>query len=301
MSDQIRKRVTELPAVIVGLHHFLDPFQAQGILIWKPLCIQNFIRWHSFINQSVIVSLLFHIRTLQYFQKTKLQLLRFQCINIIKGFSKAFIIFIRQSCDQIQVLMYITIRIDSPYHFCNLFKFHCPVNLTYRIQVGRLHTDFQLDQPWPHGFYQFHFFFIQKVCRNLKMEIGNAVIMLFDITPDCHGVIMFAVKCTVYKFNLRYFMIDKKLQFFFYQFQITEPQTLIYRRKTITARKWTSTACLIINNLMFKKLHVLIYKRNLTQIHGLAPFIFHNLPGLFPVYDSFHILKSVRCLLLIKV
>ena len=96
-------------------------------------------------------------------------------------------------------------------------------------------------------------------------------------------------------------MIDKKLQFFFYQFQITEPQTLIYRRKTIAARKRTASACLIINNLMFKKLHVLIYKRNLTQLHGLAPFIFHNLPGLFPVYDSFHILKSVRCLLLIKV
>ena len=235
MSDQIRKRVTELPAVIVGLHHFLDPFQAQGILIWKPLCIQNFIRWHSFINQSVIVSLLFHIRTLQYFQKTKLQLLRFQCINIIKGFSKAFIIFIRQSCDQIQVLMYITIRIDSPYHFCNLFKFHCPVNLTYRIQVGRLHTDFQLDQSRAHSAHQLQFILPDQVCGNLKMEVGDSIVVILYVLPDGHRMVMLAVKCTVYKFNLRYFMIDKKLQFFFYQFQITEPQTLIYRRKTITA------------------------------------------------------------------
>ena len=68
----------------------------------------------------------------------------------------------------------------------------------------------------------------------------------------------------VHKFDLWNFIINKKLQFFFYKFNIPEPELLIYGRKTVTAGKWTSPAALIINNAVFKLRKVAVCKRNFT-------------------------------------
>ena len=75
---------------------------------------------------------------------------------------------------------------------------------------------------------------------------------------------MFTVEGTVHKFDLWNFIINKKLQFFFYKFNIPEPELLIYGRKTVTAGKWTSPAALIINNAVFKLRKVAVCKRNFT-------------------------------------
>ena len=96
------------------------------------------------------------------------------------------------------------------------------------------------------------------------MEVRDPVVMLCNIPPDCHGVVMFTVKGTIYKFHLRDLIINKKLQFFFYKFNIPEPELLIYGRKTVTAGKWTSPAALIINNAVFKLRKVAVCKRNFT-------------------------------------
>ena len=43
------------------------------------------------------------------------------------------------------------------------------------------------------------------------MKIRNSIIVFFQIFPYCQCMVMLAVKCTVYKFNLRNFMIQEKL------------------------------------------------------------------------------------------
>ncbi len=55
------------------------------------------------------------------------------------------------------------------------------------------------------------------------MKICDSFIMLLYILPDRHRMVMPTVKRPVHKFHLRYFMIDKKLKFFFYEFYLPEP------------------------------------------------------------------------------
>ena len=67
------------------------------------------------------------------------------------------------------------------------------------------------------------------------MKIRDAIVVFFDIIPDCHAVPVIAVKRPVYKFDLRHFMIQEKLQFLLYQLHASKPHPLIDRRKAVTA------------------------------------------------------------------
>ena len=96
------------------------------------------------------------------------------------------------------------------------------------------------------------------------MKICHTIVMFQNIFPDSHDVFVFAVKCTVYKFHLWNFVIQKKLQFFFYQFQITESEFFIYRRQAVTTRKRAASAALIINDTILKLLKMLVNKWDLT-------------------------------------
>lgn len=87
--------------------------------------------------------------------------------------------------------------------------------------------------------------------------------MLHDIFPDSQGMAVAAVKSPVHKLDPRHFPVDEKLQFFFYQVKIPEPEFLINRRKAVTTGKGTSPAGFIIQDLMGRQLHFFIYKRNL--------------------------------------
>ena len=55
-------------------------------------------------------------------------------------------------------------------------------------------------------------------------------------------MIVAAVKCTVHKFHLRDFMVNKKLQFFFHHADVPEPKALVYRGQAVTARKRAPSA-----------------------------------------------------------
>ena len=94
------------------------------------------------------------------------------------------------------------------------------------------------------------------------MKIGNSVIMLCNIGPDGHGMVMLAVKGPVYKFHLRHLVIQEKLQFLFHQLQITESQLFIHGRKTVAAGKRTASAAFIIYDAVLKFLQILIGKGN---------------------------------------
>ena len=193
-----------------------------------------------------------------------------QCINIIKGLLKSLIIFKRQSRDQIQMLMNI---------FTGFYPIHCPVhflqthgtmNLTNRISVGGLHPDLKLDQSRTHIRDQLQFVFSEQIRRNLKMKIRNAVIMFLNIFPDSHGMLMLTVKSTIYKFYLRHFSINKKLQFFVYKRQTAKPQLFVHGGQTVTAVKRTSTAGFIINDPVFKVLQIRITKRKFIHRKQIA-------------------------------
>ena len=258
------KGVFELTTIIIHFHHTFHHFQPQNLPVGQPGCGKHLIRFPVFVKDLIFSGHLHHMRTLQHFQKTKLKLLRPQCIDIAERLVEAFISLIGKSCDQIQMLVDISKAVDLLYDSFQFFKIHGSPNSFDGLRIGGLYPDLQLDQARAHGFHQSQFLLTEKVRGNFKMEVRDPVVMLCNIPPDCHGVVMFTVEGTVHKFDLWNFIINKKLQFFFYKFNIPEPELLIYGRKTVTAGKWTSPAALIINNAVFKLRKVAVCKRNFT-------------------------------------
>ena len=122
------------------------------------------------------------------------------------------------------------------------------------------------------------------------MKIGDSFIMGLNIAPDSHGMLFVAVKGTVHELHLGHLMINKKLQFFFHKGHIPQPHFLIYRRQAVAAGKGTSSAGLIINDLILEILHLLIDERHFVQIHYFTPPIIHQ-QSAFPVNNPPDILK----------
>lgn len=90
------------------------------------------------------------------------------------------------------------------------------------------------------------------------MEIRNSIIVLLNIFPDFHCVLMITVKGSVNKFHLRNLLIKEKLQLLLHQCQISQAYLFVNRGQTVTAPKRTSAAGFIINDPIGKILHILI-------------------------------------------
>ena len=131
-------------------------------------------------------------------------------------------------------------------------QIHRAADFTDRRHMRGLDADFQLHQAWAQGRQQYKLFFRQQIGGNLKMEVGNAIVMVFDILPDCHCVSMATIKGTVYKFYLRHSMIQEKLQFFPHQGKGTETQAFLYGRQAIAAGKGAAAAGLVVDDTVFK-------------------------------------------------
>ena len=129
----------------------------------------------------------------------------------------------------------------------------------------------KLNQTGAHFCQKRQLFSVQQICRDLKMEIRNSIIVLLNIFPDFHCVLMITVEGSVNKFHLRNLMIYKKLQFLFHKLRIPEAKLLFHRGKTVTAGKRTATARLIINDAVLKFFQVCIGKIHLGQIHNRTP------------------------------
>ena len=184
-----------------------------------------------------------------------------QCINVIKRLLESLIILKRQSRDQIQMLMNIFAGFYPIHCTIYLLQTHGTMNLTDRIPICGLHPDLKLDQSRAHIRNQLQFVFPKQIRGNFKMKIRNAVIMFLYVLPDSHGMLMLTVKGTIYKFHLRYFCINKKLQFLVYQRQTTKTQFFVHGRQTVTTGKRTSTAGFIINDPVFKLFQIRVAKR----------------------------------------
>ena len=173
------------------------------------------------------------MRTFEHLEKTKLELLRFQCIHIIKRMPETVIVLIRKSGDQVQMLMNISKAVDPLHNSFQFPEIHGSVDCLNCVRICGLYSDFKLDQPGTHSGHFLQFFFSQQICGNLKVEIRHSIIMLINVLPDCHCMVMFTVKSTVYKLHLRNLIIYEKLQLFLHHLRISETQLLINGRKTI--------------------------------------------------------------------
>ena len=160
------------------------------------------------------------------------------------------------------MLMDISAGADFAYNPCNFGKFHRSPDFLDRPFIRRLHADLELDQSRAHRADQTDLFFIEKIRRHLKMKISRSVVMFREIFPDRHRMIVAAVERPVHKLHLRYFSVNKKLQFPLHKLRITEPQTFVDRRETVTAGKRASPAGFIIDDLMLKRIHILVDERN---------------------------------------
>ena len=125
------------------------------------------------------------------------------------------------------------------------------------------------------------------------MEIRNSIIMLLNILPDFHRMLMITVKGSVNKFHLRNLVVEEKLQFLLYQRQISQAYPFVNRGQTVTAPKRTSSAGFIINDPIGKILHILIKKRDLTDIGQRALPCPYKLPGnRIPVNNTCNTVQS---------
>ena len=112
--------------------------------------------------------------------------------------------------------------------------------------IHRLNTDFQLCQSRAETVQERNLFFLQNICGNFKMEICDAIVMFLNILPYCHCMGMATVKSPVYKFYLFYLMIQEKLQFLFYDINVTQPYALIHGGQAVAAAKRAAPAGLVI-------------------------------------------------------
>ena len=282
------QQTVKLIAVVINLHHFLHAFQTQHILVRKPSRRQHLVGLLFLIKALVIRRMLRHIRSAEHLQKSQLQLLRLQPVDIRKRPPETVIILKWQSGDQIQMLMNVSPFLNFTDDERYLFKIHFSVNFPDRIQIGGLDSDFQLDQSRSHPSKQLQLLRRDQIRRDLKMEICLLIVMLRQILPDLHRMVFSAVEGSVHKFHLRHFMIQEELQLLFHQFHGAESQPLVNRRQTVTAGKRAAAAGFIIDDTIGKILQILIGKRHLAQIHHFPPGIFMDRSVCIPPGDSRH-------------
>ena len=59
------------------------------------------------------------------------------------------------------------------------------------------------------------------------MEVGYAVIVVHNILPYRHGMILFAVEGAVYEFNLRHIIIEEKPKLSLNSVDVKKPQLFV--------------------------------------------------------------------------
>ena len=163
------------------------------------------------MHDPVFLCFFFHQGALEHLEETKLELIRFHPVHIIKRTVESIIILIRKSCDQIQVLVDVSKAVHLRNTSLQFVKIHMSVDRMNGVRICGLYTDLKLDKSGTHPAHKLHFFVPEKVCRNFKMKIRDPIVMLQDIFPDRHCVLVLTVKRTVHKLDLRHPVIQEKL------------------------------------------------------------------------------------------
>ena len=147
----------------------------------------------------------------------------------------------------VPALLYIRNNTFQPVHIHNT-----PYGFQ-RLRIYCLDSDFQLCQSGAKGIQQLYLVLSKNIRRNFKMKICDTIVVILDILPDGHSMLVITVKSPVDKLDLFHPIIQEKLQFLFYDTNVTQTHCLIDRRKAITAPVWASPAGLIINNFILKR------------------------------------------------
>ena len=258
-------RIAVLKAVVIDLQHLLDLLETKQLAARDPPRLKHLIRRRTAVNDAILLRTQIHLRALQYLEKAKLQLLRIQRIHRIKRMPEALKILIRKTRDQIQMLMDVVRSLHTVHVLRNLLKRCSPVDCRKRIPVDCLHTDLQLQKPRPQCPKQLQFLFIQKIRRDLTVKIRDSIVMIPQKTPQLQRPRMAAVEGAVHKFYLFYAFVQKILKFLLYKVKTAVPHPFIDGRQAVAARKWTATACLVINDAVLKLLQIPVNKRQLIQ------------------------------------
>ena len=135
---------------------------------------------------------------------------------------------------------------------CQFLQVHGAPDCLNGIRIGGLDPDLKLNKPRSECLQQFKILLPQKITADLKVKVGNTIIMLSNISPDLIGIIPVAVECTVHKLYLRHLSLNKKVQFFLRLFHTLDPDGTLDRGKTVTARKRAATDALIIQDLILQ-------------------------------------------------
>ena len=101
------------------------------------------------------------------------------------------------------------------------------MNLPERGRIGALDSDLQLDQSRTHPGQKRQLLLVQQIRPDLKMEISDAVVMIQNIGPHCHGVGSAAVEGTVHKLHLGYLPVKEELQLSLHHRQTPESHRLV--------------------------------------------------------------------------
>ena len=211
---------------------------------------------------------------LQHLQKAQLQLIRPAGINIIEGALKAFHVLQRKPGDQIQVDVDVPPFPDFSHNFLQPLPVSHAPDLLQGIRISGLHADFQLYQAGTKAAKQRQLFLCQNIRRDLKMEIGDTVVMLPDIAPDFHGMGMAAVKGTVHKLDLRYLFVQEKLKLLLDQFHIPKTHRFVNGGQTIAAPVRAAAAGFVIDDAILKigdSILLPVKEGNLIESHSLPP------------------------------
>ena len=163
-----------------------------------------------------------------------------------------------QSGDQIQMNVDIMPCVDLLHDLPEKPDIHMPVDLPYRFLIGRLYADLKLYSARSELIQKPDLLLIQNISGDLKMEIGDAIVMRKQIFPDLHGMFFITVKGTVYEFYLCHLLIKEKLQFTLHNGKIPQPDLLIDGRQAVAAAERTAAARLIIQDLVFKLFQIVI-------------------------------------------
>ena len=275
----------KLGAVVIQLHHFLHPLQRQDIRIGNPAGKKHLIGRKIRVRDSVFCRFFVHMGPLQHLQEAQLQLIRPAGINIIEGALKALHVLQRKPGDQIQVDVDVPPFPDFSHNFLQPLPVSHAPDLLQGIRISGLHADFQLYQAGTKAAKQRQLFLCQNIRRDLKMEIGDTVVMLPDIAPDFHGMGMAAVKGAVHKLDLRHLFVQEKLKLLLDQFHIPKTHRFVNGGQTIAAPVRAAAAGFVIDDAILKigdLLSLFIKEGNLIQRHGLPfrrPFHHAARPG----------------------
>ena len=79
------------------------------------------------------------------------------------------------------------------------------------VRIGGLNADLELEQSAPYRGEKVDHLLVDQMGGQLKVEIGDAVVMFCQILPDGHGVLLGAVEGAVHKLDLVDFGIEKAL------------------------------------------------------------------------------------------